>query len=529
MRHANRSHDPAPIVLDAIHAFALMAAGMLVDGRLVECQQALFSAAKLAIPSGLHQIRSLAIPPSSSVGERPPMMIPRPTSEADVKRRVGIFWQLLCLDYTAAIIMDPSVPVSLPWEDCPAEVQVETVWPDFSQSRKEESIASLFQCSQAPTPTTPSEVVGGGIDYGTLRVKAIVLLERAVRVSAQREREGVSRYSTPVSGGGAGGVGGEKSPLGPAFGDKLPSGLGERSPIQLGGGSPIRHADKLPLVLGDRLPLGRGDKSPLTPGDKSPVSPRHPPLRRQTSPSVSLRTAIKETDIAISNVLEQIPIAKPESRAASLVPHTLLLCARVRLHETLAARDGVSQVIWVQSAVAIVRLLDGMDLEEVGKGADILMAYAWITSHSVLLHEHHYVPYLPESEHAVRIRADLEKLKGLIEAVGKRMVVVDTMFRGAVDQFHTQRKPSSPRATPPESADVKMEYDGSSDRSSSRSGSSRRGSRDESNQQGADGESLKRRRPVEQTTPNKRISPNPRDLRDESMENEETDELAEDI
>lgn len=32
--------------------------------------------------------------------------------------------------------MDPSVPVSLPWEDCPAEVQVETVWPDFSAGRK---------------------------------------------------------------------------------------------------------------------------------------------------------------------------------------------------------------------------------------------------------------------------------------------------------------------------------------------------------------------------------------------------------
>lgn len=140
MRHANRSPDPAPIVLDAIHAFALMAAGMLVDGRLVECQQALFSAAKLgtfavchcldmmqscswswfgsesdmtplsshfsiiyfplwstAIPSGLHQIRSLSISSNPSVGERQPAMIPRPTSETDVRRRVGVFWQLLCL------------------------------------------------------------------------------------------------------------------------------------------------------------------------------------------------------------------------------------------------------------------------------------------------------------------------------------------------------------------------------------------------------------------------------------------------
>ena len=209
-----------------------------------------------------------------------------------------------------------------------------------------------------------------------------MLLERAVRVSAQREREGGSRYSTPVSGGGLGGVGGdrsplargEKSPLGPTFGDRSPSGLGERSPIQLDDRSPIRSADKSPIGLGDRPPLGRIDKLPLTPGDLSPVSPRHPPSRRQTSPSVSLRAAIKETDNAISSVLEQIPISKPEMRAGSLVPHTLLLCARVRLHETLAARDGVSQMIWVQSAVAIVRLLDGMDLDQVGKGADILMA-----------------------------------------------------------------------------------------------------------------------------------------------------------
>lgn len=105
------------------------------------------------------------------------------------------------------------------------------------------------------------------------------------------------------------------------------------------------------------------------------------------------------------------------------------------------------------------------------------------------------------------------------------------MFRCAVDQFHAQRKPRSPRATPPESADVKMEDDGSSDRSSSRSGSSHRagsfrhGAHEESNRQDASGESLKRRRPDEHISPNKRISPIPRDA---SMESEEKDELAED-
>ncbi|KAG9122597.1 hypothetical protein FRC07_000965, partial [Ceratobasidium sp. 392] len=37
----------APLVLDAIHASSLLASWMMVNGRLLECQQALFSAAKL--------------------------------------------------------------------------------------------------------------------------------------------------------------------------------------------------------------------------------------------------------------------------------------------------------------------------------------------------------------------------------------------------------------------------------------------------------------------------------------------------
>jgi len=46
----------------------------------------------------------------------------------------------------------------------------------------------------------------------------------------------------------------------------------------------------------------------------------------------------------------------------------------------------------------------------------------------VLLHEHYYVPYHPESEHAVRIRTDLEKLKSLLDVQSARMPVIGTFF-----------------------------------------------------------------------------------------------------
>ncbi|CUA69918.1 hypothetical protein RSOLAG22IIIB_08762 [Rhizoctonia solani] len=148
---------PSPaLVLDAIHASSLLASWLLVQGRCVECQQTLFSAAKLAILSGIHKIRSLDStgstpspispnrPSSSHSGQRSPIsnerckppnpdgrlspchlsplgsltpqryetpatrespageapiktMIPRPVGMADTKNRVGIFWQLLCL------------------------------------------------------------------------------------------------------------------------------------------------------------------------------------------------------------------------------------------------------------------------------------------------------------------------------------------------------------------------------------------------------------------------------------------------
>ncbi|KAJ1300398.1 hypothetical protein OPQ81_005217 [Rhizoctonia solani] len=434
---------PSPaLVLDAIHASSLLASWMLVQGRVVECQQTLFSAAKLAILSGIHKIRSLdstgstpspispsrpksshsdqrsligderckpssaderlspsnferfgsptsqsyATPTSRSfespTGEGPiKAMIPRPVGIADTKNRVGIFWQLLCLDYTAAILMGSSVNVSLPWEDCPSEVRVETVWPDFDSNLSAcTSIASLFHTRRKPSPSpslaptgssradSPSSTVG---PHG-LRAKSIVLLERAVRLSAQRERG--SRASSP------------------------------RSPGQ--------------------------------------ASPSRTPIDDAT------RATIKETDAAISNVLEQLPTTRSISH---LHPHTLLLCARVRLHETLASQDHVSQVVWVQSAVAIVRLLDGMHIEDIVRGADLLLAYSWMASYMVLLHERYYVPYHPESEHAARIKSDLNKLQVLLDTIGTRMPVIATLFKTSVDQFHSarDRKSKSPLATPP--------------------------------------------------------------------------------
>ncbi|CAE6527566.1 unnamed protein product [Rhizoctonia solani] len=443
---------PSPtLVLDAIHASSLLASWLLVQGHSVECQQTLFSAAKLAILSGIHKIRSLdstsstpspispTRPPSSHSAQRSPIsderckpsdahgrlspshlqrlgsltaqrsetpatetcdtppeerpikaMIPRPVGVSDTKNRVGIFWQLLCLDYTAAILMGSSVNVSLPWEDCPSEVRVDTMWPDFDSTGTCTSIASLFESSRkaspAPTLASAGSIRAGSpssaMDPHAFRAKSIVLLERAVRLSAQRERG--SRPSTP------------------------------RSP-------------------------GQASTPPSTVGDAT-------------------RAAIKETDCAISNVLEQLPTARSIS---CLHPHTLLLCARVRLHETLASQDHVSQVVWVQSAVAIVRLLDGVPVDDLVRGADLLLAYAWMASYMVLLHERYYVPYHPESDHAARIKSDLDKLQVLLDAVGTRMPVIATLFKTSVDQFHStrNRKSTSPFATPPppDRGNVKME------------------------------------------------------------------------
>ncbi|GAB1527597.1 hypothetical protein RhiTH_010773 [Rhizoctonia solani] len=444
-----RPMPSAALVLDAIHASTLLASWLLVQGRCVECQQTLFSAAKLAILSGIHKIRSLDStgrtpspispkhPPSSHSGQRSPIsderykpssadgrlspshlqplgsstqrsvtpatqnfeasaegpiktMIPRPVGIADTKNRVGILWQLLCLDYTAAILMGSSVNVSLPWEDCPSEVRVETIWPDFDSNETTcTSIASLFHATRkaspspslAPTGSTRAGSPPSSVDPYALRAKSVVLLERAVRLSAQSERG--SRPSSP------------------------------RSPNQASG-----HP-----VVGD-----------------------------------ATRAAIKETDTAISNVLEQLPT---ERSIAALHPHTLLLCARVRLHETLMSQEHVSQVVWVQSAVAIVRLLDGMRMDDVVRGADLLLAYAWMASYMVLLHERYYVPYHPESEHVARIKSDLDKLKALLDTVGVRMPVIATLFKTSVDQFNAlrDRKSASPFATPPPSdnGEVKTE------------------------------------------------------------------------
>ncbi|CAE6512716.1 unnamed protein product [Rhizoctonia solani] len=369
---------PSPaLVLDAIHASSLLASWLLVQGRCVECQQTLFSAAKLV---------------SRYMRRLPPSVSGNVTS-ALLKEDFLTYWVNVPISFSVHLF-EGAVNVSLPWEDCPSEVRVETIWPDFdSNGTTCTSIASLFQtgrkASPAPTLGSTGSIRAGSpssaMDPHALRAKSIVLLERAVRLSAQRERG--SRASTP--------------------------------------------------------------RSPHSPGQASPT---------RTTVGDPIRAAIKETDAAISNVLEQLPTSRSIS---CLHPHTLLLCARVRLHETLASQDHVSQVVWVQSAVAIVRLLDGMHMDDIVRGADLLLAYAWMASYMVLLHERYYVPYHPESEHAARIKSDLDRLQVLLDTVGTRMPVIATLFKTSVDQFHSVcgRKSTSPFATPPppEKGDFKME------------------------------------------------------------------------
>ncbi|KAG9082312.1 hypothetical protein FRC07_014248, partial [Ceratobasidium sp. 392] len=190
------------------------------------------------------------------------------------------------------------VSVSLPWEDAPAEVQVETVWPTFEVGslgkligQAAGSIASLFRSERT---RAPSPKPTGPIDAGALRAQAIVLLERAVRVSALWKRNN-SRSPSPAS---------------------------PRSPA-------TTSSANLP-----RSPNASSARSPVTTSARSPAATS----TRSPSPSnETIRRAIQETDWAISSVLEQIPLGGDvKNRTACLLPHTLLLCARVRLHETLA-------------------------------------------------------------------------------------------------------------------------------------------------------------------------------------------------
>lgn len=123
--------DNADRLVDVVQASCLLAVYLYINCRPLEGYTHSFSAARLAVGLGLHQIRPLPLPSSSDPPltyseEITPIPIPPARDRAEVSDRIAAFWQVFMVDRCWSVAN--GLPVALPDGDCP-QVRIKTPWP----------------------------------------------------------------------------------------------------------------------------------------------------------------------------------------------------------------------------------------------------------------------------------------------------------------------------------------------------------------------------------------------------------------
>ncbi|SJL04968.1 uncharacterized protein ARMOST_08339 [Armillaria ostoyae] len=152
--------DSSDRLVDIIETSCLLAVYLYINSRFLEGYCHAFSAARLAVGIGLHQITSEPYDSSapSQQAAVSTIPIPAPRSQEEMRDRIAAFWQVFIVDRCWTVAN--GLPLALPDGDSPNS-RIKTPWP------------------------IPSEA---GIDPSTyiplLRAKAVALLERASRMAS---------------------------------------------------------------------------------------------------------------------------------------------------------------------------------------------------------------------------------------------------------------------------------------------------------------------------------------------------------
>lgn len=125
--------DTSDRLVDVVSASCLLAVYLYVNCRALEGYCHSFSAARLAVGLGLHQIRLPSNPifggdasqPSYSE-EMTPIPIPPARDRSEAMDRVSTFWQVFIVDRVWSVAS--GLPVALPDGDC-QQVRIKTPWP----------------------------------------------------------------------------------------------------------------------------------------------------------------------------------------------------------------------------------------------------------------------------------------------------------------------------------------------------------------------------------------------------------------
>ncbi|KAJ7778695.1 hypothetical protein DFH07DRAFT_795641 [Mycena maculata] len=182
--------DNSDRLVDVVQASCLLAVYLYINCRALEGYCHSFSAARLAVGLGLHQIRPLqpGDDPQLSYGEEiTPIPIPPARDRAEVADRIAAFWQVFMVDRCWSVAS--GLPVALPDGDCP-QVRINTPWPTVAMEHDGSSfgepntntISGLFEHQ----PMLSLEV--DAMFMPALRAKAAALYERTYRLASATKK-----------------------------------------------------------------------------------------------------------------------------------------------------------------------------------------------------------------------------------------------------------------------------------------------------------------------------------------------------
>ncbi|KAF8191549.1 hypothetical protein K438DRAFT_1830705 [Mycena galopus ATCC 62051] len=121
--------DNSDRLVDVVQASCLLSVYLYVNCRALEGYTHSFSAARLAVGLGLHQLRPLPHPGADFAQlyseEITPIPIPPARDRAEMADRIAAFWQVFMVDRCWSVAS--GLPVALPDGDCP-QVRIKTPW-----------------------------------------------------------------------------------------------------------------------------------------------------------------------------------------------------------------------------------------------------------------------------------------------------------------------------------------------------------------------------------------------------------------
>ncbi|KAJ6620347.1 hypothetical protein B0H10DRAFT_2022442 [Mycena sp. CBHHK59/15] len=180
--------DNSDRLVDVVQASCLLSVYLYINCRALEGYCHSFSAARLAVGLGLHQIRPPVFPSGDDpqvpyTDEMTPIPIPPPRDCAEVADRISAFWQVFMVDRCWSVAS--GLPIALPDGDCP-QVRIKTPWPAASMEYEAPSvntISGLFEHQMLDLGTDPHAMF-----MPAMRAKAAALYERTYRLASASKK-----------------------------------------------------------------------------------------------------------------------------------------------------------------------------------------------------------------------------------------------------------------------------------------------------------------------------------------------------